>query len=141
MDHREHSMPSDMIEEAESLTSQDLCLVRIGALTGDISLATMAPRSHHLDMGHLQTTSALAFPTTLFPVSPMMDILVLCNANDVKDPGPIILCLLCIRMCHLFQLQHEYYLPGPQQAALPDRGRQPQQVQYNKIYVNGQITK
>jgi hypothetical protein len=98
------SMPLGMTQEAEVLISQDLCLARIGDLTSNISLATMAPRSHqrhHLDTDRLQNISALISPTTLFPVFPMMDILVLCNINDVKDLGPIILCLTYLCTHHL----------------------------------------
>ena len=104
-------MPSDMVEEAGSLTSQDLCLVRIGALTSNISLATMAPRSHHLDMGHLRTA----------------------DYQRPRVPNNFVPRLTCPAPARV--------LPTRPPASCSDRGRQPQQVQYNKIYVNGQITK
>jgi hypothetical protein len=97
-------MPLGMAQEVNLLTSQDLCLAKIGDLTSNISLATMARRSHqrhHLDTNRLQNISALTSPTTLFPVFPVMDILVLCNINDVKDLGLIILCLMCLCTHHL----------------------------------------
>jgi hypothetical protein len=72
MAHREH--PEDFNAFGYDPRGQVANIVglmfgeKIGALTSNISLATMAPRSHHLDTDHLQNISALTSPTTLFPI-------------------------------------------------------------------------
>jgi hypothetical protein len=135
------SMPLGMIQEAESPTSQDSCLARIGVLTSSISLATMAraPRSHHLYTDHLQNISALTSLTTLFLVFPMMDILALCNFNDVKDHGPIIPCLLRLCMRHLSSPSTSITHQAPSNLHSPIVAAS--RNKYNKIYVNDQIAK
>ena len=132
-------MPLGMIQGTELPTWQDSCLARIATVISKISLAAMALRLHHLETGvtgHLQNISALTSPTTLFPISPMMSILALCNINDVKVHGPIILCL-CMHHLSSFSTSITSYAPGKLHSLVVATSCN----KYSKIYVNDQIVK